>query len=590
MPAGRSLRVLLTAVIAAGRRAGGGVGAVPAGPSARGSRCRSITPAAPPARCRWPTRRSGHRHGDGHDRPALRRSGPVGDPAHADGHVPAGAAARTYDVVGVDQRGTGESGAVACRRRARRHRGVRRQARHRRTFFNTPETAHDLENLRVALGVDKLTLLGVSYGAKVAGEYARRYPAHTAAIVLDSPTPVDGLDGVDELRMLGTPRVLREVCFPGLCSATVTDPEEALETAASATAGRRGERPARLARARLHGGVTRVRPVPTLIAASDLEPPLRAGLPAAIASLADGDAAPLLHLVALRQAMTTSATSTSPGCSPRPASRRRLPWAPDSPVASRTDALTAFLAARTDASRRSAPRSCSTTPPPACARSGRRRRARARRLPRARTCPVLVLSGRDDLRTPLEDARRTAAQYPNAKVLAVPGVGHSVLGTDFSGCALNGLIAFLRGAPDRAVLERARANPRRTVRAGDDRRPARRHAAPGFPAGRSARVGVTLTGVGFDAAFAGARPASSRGCVAVPSRRAQSSSCTTSSGSAACASPVGSRRAGGDADGQRVSRRGRHGHVLALRRVGDDRRAVVHVRPLARRRTSQLRR
>ena len=35
----------------------------------------------------------------------------------------------------------------------------------------------DLEDLRVALGVDKLTLLGVSYGAKVAGEYARRFPA-----------------------------------------------------------------------------------------------------------------------------------------------------------------------------------------------------------------------------------------------------------------------------------------------------------------------------------------------------------------------------------------------------------------------------
>ena len=57
---------------------------------------------------------------------------------------------------------------------------------------------------------------------------------------------------------------------------------------------------------------------------------------------------------------------------------------------------------------------------------------------------MLVLSGRADLRTPLEDARRTAAQYPNAKLLAVPGVGHSVLGTDVSGCAVKGMIAFLR--------------------------------------------------------------------------------------------------------------------------------------------------
>ena len=61
--------------------------------------------------------------------------------------------------------------------------------------------------------------------------------------------------------------------------------------------------------------------------------------------------------------------------------------------------------------------------------------------------PVLVLSGRADLRTPLEDARRTAAQYPSAQLLAVPGVGHSVLTTDISGCALAGTVAFLRGQP-----------------------------------------------------------------------------------------------------------------------------------------------
>ena len=74
-------------------------------------------------------------------------------------------------------------------------------------------------------------MLGISYGAKVAGEYARRYPAQTAGLILDSPAPVDGLDGYDQLRTLGTPRVLREVCFPGLCHATVADPEAALAAA-----------------------------------------------------------------------------------------------------------------------------------------------------------------------------------------------------------------------------------------------------------------------------------------------------------------------------------------------------------------------
>ena len=49
--------------------------------------------------------------------------------------------------------------------------------------------------------------------------------------MLDSPVPVDGLDGYDQLRTLGTPRVLKEVCFPGPCDATVRDPDAALTAA-----------------------------------------------------------------------------------------------------------------------------------------------------------------------------------------------------------------------------------------------------------------------------------------------------------------------------------------------------------------------
>src|SRR6185503_4242630 len=101
----------------------------------------------------------------------------------------------------------------------------------KRAFLSTAETAKDLEDLRVGLGVEQLTPIGVSYGAVVAAEYARRFPAHTAAVVLDSPAPVDGLDGVGELRSFGLPRVLREVCFPGACHRTVPDPDEALAEA-----------------------------------------------------------------------------------------------------------------------------------------------------------------------------------------------------------------------------------------------------------------------------------------------------------------------------------------------------------------------
>jgi hypothetical protein len=70
--------------------------------------------------------------------------------------------------------------------------------------------------------------------------------------------------------------------------------------------------------------------------------------------------------------------------------------------------------------------------------------------------PVLVVAGREDLRTPLEDARRTAAQYPDADVLAIPDVGHSALGTDETGCAVRGVTGFLAGE---AATNCARGTP-----------------------------------------------------------------------------------------------------------------------------------
>ena len=55
----------------------------------------------------------------------------------------------------------------------------------------------DLEALRVALGADKLTLDGVSYGTFVAERYAMAHPDRVARLVLDSVVPAAGLDGLE---------------------------------------------------------------------------------------------------------------------------------------------------------------------------------------------------------------------------------------------------------------------------------------------------------------------------------------------------------------------------------------------------------
>src|SRR6478735_708320 len=412
----------------------------------------------------------------------------------------------TYDIVAIDQRGTGGSDRVDCKiEDADDVAACATTLGARRAHWSTPETAKDLENLRAALGVDKLTLFGVSYGTQVAQEYVRRFPAQTAAIILDSPTPVDGLDGVDVLRTFGTPRVLKEVCFPGICKQTVTDASEALAAAVE----RLGDGTLRGTRVTASGRVSTATVsqsnLYSLITLSDLNPLLRAGLPAAIASLAAGDAAPLIHLVEV----TLSDPDAGSGRSA--ISRRlgtscieaRLPWTPDSPIASRADALKAFIAARTEAFApfdpevvvgNSLAELCAQWPPT----------PKPEGVPYAGPdVPVLILAGRQDLRTPLESARRTQAQYPNAKLVAVRSAGHSVTSTDFTGCAARNVVSFLRAGTvqncsaistrDRAALP---AGPFIPASLSDLR-----------PTGTTGKAGqtfsavrVTLTGIAFDTA------------------------------------------------------------------------------------------
>ncbi len=370
-----------------------------------------------------------------------------------------------YDLVFVDQRGTGASDSVDCPSSTSAE-SVRRCADAlgpRRPFWTTRETALDLEDVRAALRVEKLTLYGVSYGATVAGEYARRFPARTAGLVLDSPDRVNGSDVLGTLRQLGLPRVLREVCFPPGCE-FVTEPTRAL-----ASLVRRLQRRPLRGRAVLPTGRTRaarvtVDDVYALVASSDVDPILRSELPAAIASGAIGDPAPLLRLLVALEASFEAeqeidavnparflATSCVEG---------QLPWAPESPVAGRREALARAIAARprstfapfgpTVVLRNSLATAClewPSTPKPEGVET------------RGPNVPVLILAGREDLRTPLEDARRTAAQYPNARVLAVPGVGHSVLGSDPSNCSIDAMANFLAGRPV-ANCERV---PRRSI-------------------------------------------------------------------------------------------------------------------------------
>jgi pimeloyl-ACP methyl ester carboxylesterase len=118
----------------------------------------------------------------------------------------AGAFARIHrdrDIVLVDQRGTGDSNPLNCAADEERLNQasaaeVTALAQHclealrpRATvaFYTTSVAVRDLEQVRAALGYERLDLYGVSYGTRVAQHYVRRFPARVRAVILDGVLP-----------------------------------------------------------------------------------------------------------------------------------------------------------------------------------------------------------------------------------------------------------------------------------------------------------------------------------------------------------------------------------------------------------------
>jgi pimeloyl-ACP methyl ester carboxylesterase len=110
------------------------------------------------------------------------------------------------DVILVDQRGTGKSNLLSCTLaddandtaakpsteeiQAQTQACIDQLSKHAdlRHYTTTDATA-DLDAVRQAIGANQINLVGVSYGTRVAQQYAMHYPAATRSIVLDSVVP-----------------------------------------------------------------------------------------------------------------------------------------------------------------------------------------------------------------------------------------------------------------------------------------------------------------------------------------------------------------------------------------------------------------
>jgi pimeloyl-ACP methyl ester carboxylesterase len=384
------------------------------------------------------------------------------------------------DLLLFDQRGTGRSDYLECGAylglvpvltvtRLASAKSIQRCATKlgpQRAFYTTRETVEDIEAVRQAAGVDKLVLVGVSYGTRTALAYAAAHPDHVERLILDSVVPPEGVSPylLDTLRAV--PRVLGELCRGGGCDGITSNPVEDLHTLLGHLAAKplRLHRPIDFFGCRFRPAITRSSVLDTLVAGDLEDPLLRASIPSAIKAAMADDAEPLAifgvgqNSYRLIQCILNrildehrSARDQLPGdqgdsqavyiatlCGDGP-----LPWMTDTPVTTRRRVAEDGLAQipddgfgpfdRATALASETLNICKFWP-----------EAGQGLLPASLpTAPSLILSGEDDLRTPMEQAKTVADGIPGSQFLAIPDHGHSLIGS--SPCAGRALMRFMAG-------------------------------------------------------------------------------------------------------------------------------------------------
>ncbi|HTR89498.1 MAG TPA: alpha/beta hydrolase, partial [Solirubrobacteraceae bacterium] len=411
----------------------------------------------------------------------------------------------TRDLIVFDQRGIGLSGPLSCHRFELSAGGptgpevaeCAAQIGSSRSLYTTAETVADIEAIRQAGGYEKLVLYGTSYGTKVAERYAQAYPGHVSALVLDSVVPPDGPEPLGRPTFAAIPRVLRQLCVARACRHITPESVRDLDRlvrgiGAGSIAGRWIDGDGHRHRVRVSG-----EELLDILLEGDLDPILRAEFPAAVRSASRGDSAALARLVRLASEGGGEAEGESPSESfdtplylATTCEEQLFPWSRSASPAKRLAEAEAALRGLPasafapfgtgEALALSDMSTCAYWPYDAPAPGPSRAS-----LPGV---PTLILSGSQDLRTPTSGAREVAAAIPGSHLLVVPDVGHSVLGSDLSGCAAKALQALFKPA---AIVPCGNARQLLELIGLSPVAPPRLSAVPA-PAGQPGRPGRTL--------------------------------------------------------------------------------------------------
>lgn len=382
------------------------------------------------------------------------------------------------DLLIFDQRGTGASGALACKALNQRGSIVKlaetcaNEIGPRRAFFRTADSVQDIEALRVAGGYAKLVLFGVSYGTKVAEDYAAAYPQNVEALVLDSVVLPEGPDPFQRSTLVGAPRVLKDLCKGTACRGATDNVTRDLSSLASKLRKKALRGKVVLSSGKRESLSMGQNDLLAILLAGDLNPTLRAELPGSMRAALRGDAAPLLRLAVRSEGLTTGlsdltgrqsegggdsdALFLATTCEEAP-----FQWTRAAGADQRYDEVTAAAQAipKTQLGPFSPAAAVQGGPIPYCLGwpDASPAPAAATPLPAVRT---LVLDGQMDLRTPYEDAAQIAQRIPGATVLQVPYTGHSTVSSDLtenSACTKTALATFFGGGTPVACA--ASSNP-----------------------------------------------------------------------------------------------------------------------------------
>ena len=354
--------------------------------------------------------------------------------------------AKDYRIVMLDQRGTGEFGALRCP-------GLQAQMGSSdiatptsgavaecagilgdtAPLYSTDQTVADFDLLRQALGVPKMVVDGVSYGSFTAARYAIAHPRNVGKIVLDSVLPHHSTTDAS-LYLTGLTaeaRVLRSAC--AVAPACGFDPADELAWVV-----------------RHRSVADGVRIFDLIVTYEFVDPTYRSpdggDLIGALHAARGGDPSLLDELLVAYASGGDDPTSFSSGLHAATlCADQRFPWGTAStPVGVRRPLLD--LVARALPARATWPyttdvavqqgfiQSCLTWP------AERANSNPAGRLP---DVPTLLLNGDRDLSTPVEWAQEEAAVAPGGQLVVVPGESHSIQNRERGHAGRDALIAFL---------------------------------------------------------------------------------------------------------------------------------------------------